>query len=193
MSIYDFASDSVWISLHMRDFFISLFTPDLITLWQIMYWHNFIMILTFSTAFSCFLVSLFHCIQVLLPMLYKWISSIWCNVSPSPTDVSPNENSWMLHPLDKVSLVYCAPDPTIPSLNTDFLIAFCDTHALCGPCVTQSRVGTHRSGAQYPRDALFKGRNIQELSVGDTSIGDTSTLHPVSYSIVYGGCTLVYR
>ena len=27
-----------------------------------------------------------------------------CNVSPSPTDVSPTENSWMLHPLDKVSL-----------------------------------------------------------------------------------------
>jgi hypothetical protein len=34
------------------------------------------------------------------------------------------ENSWMVHPLDKVSLVYCAPDRTIPSLNTDFLIAF---------------------------------------------------------------------
>ena len=28
----------------------------------------------------------------------------WCNVSPSPTDVSPTENSWMLLPLDKVSL-----------------------------------------------------------------------------------------
>ncbi len=52
-----------------------------------------------------------------------------------------------------------------------------DTHALCGPCVTRSRVGTHRSGAQDPRDALFKGCNIQELSVGDTSVGDTSTLH----------------
>jgi hypothetical protein len=25
---------------------------------------------------------------------------------------------------------------------------------------------------------LFKGRNIQEFSVGDTSVGDTSTLHP---------------
>jgi hypothetical protein len=24
---------------------------------------------------------------------------------------------------------------------------------------------------------LFKGHNIQELSVGDTSVGDTSTLH----------------
>jgi hypothetical protein len=30
----------------------------------------------------------------------------------------------MLHPLDKVSLGYCAPDRTIPSLNTDCLIAF---------------------------------------------------------------------
>jgi hypothetical protein len=45
---------------------------------------------------------------------------IRCNVSPSPTDVSPTENSWMLHPLDKVSLVYCAPDRTIPSLTTNF-------------------------------------------------------------------------
>jgi hypothetical protein len=48
---------------------------------------------------------------------------------------------------------------------------------LCDPCVTKSRVGTHCSGAQNPRDTLFKGRNIQELSVGDTSVGDTSTLH----------------
>jgi hypothetical protein len=45
-----------------------------------------------------------------------------CNVSPSPTDVSPTENSWMLHPLDKVSLGYFAPDRTIPSQNFDFLI-----------------------------------------------------------------------
>jgi hypothetical protein len=42
------------------------------------------------------------------------------DVSPSPTDVSPTENSWMLHPLDKVSLGYFAPDRTIPSLNFDF-------------------------------------------------------------------------
>jgi hypothetical protein len=42
----------------------------------------------------------------------------------------------------------------------------CAVHALCGPCMTRSRVGTLRSGAQYPREALFKGRNIQELSVG---------------------------
>jgi hypothetical protein len=51
------------------------------------------------------------------------------------------------------------------------------THALCGPCVTRSRVGTHQSGPKYPRDALFKGRNIQEFSIRDTSVGDTSTLH----------------
>jgi hypothetical protein len=49
---------------------------------------------------------------------------VGCNVSPSPTGVSPTENSWMLHPLDKVSLGYFAPDQTIPSLNSDFLIAF---------------------------------------------------------------------
>ncbi len=44
-----------------------------------------------------------------------------CNVSPSPTDVSPTENSWMLHPLDKVSLGYFAPDRTIPSLSSDWI------------------------------------------------------------------------
>ncbi len=53
--------------------------------------------------------------------------------------------------------------------------------SMCGPsvhpCLTRSRVGKHRSGTQYPRDALFKGRNIQEFSFGDTSVGDTSTLH----------------
>jgi hypothetical protein len=43
-------------------------------------------------------------------------------VHPRPTDVSPTENSWMLHPLDKVSLGYFAPDRTIPSPNFDFLI-----------------------------------------------------------------------
>jgi hypothetical protein len=43
-----------------------------------------------------------------------------CNVSPSPTDASPIENSWMFYPLDKVSLGYFAPDRTIPSLNFDF-------------------------------------------------------------------------
>ncbi len=47
-----------------------------------------------------------------------------CNVSPSLTNVSPIENSSMLHPLEKVSLGYFAPDRTIPALNSDFLIAF---------------------------------------------------------------------
>ncbi len=45
---------------------------------------------------------------------------IWCNVSPSPTYVSLTENSWMLHPLDKVSLGYFAPDRTISSLCFDW-------------------------------------------------------------------------
>jgi hypothetical protein len=31
------------------------------------------------------------------------------------------KNSWMLHPLDKVSLVYFAPEQTIPSLNSDLI------------------------------------------------------------------------
>jgi hypothetical protein len=72
----------------------------------------------------------------------------WCNVSPSPTDVSPIENSWMLHPLDKVSLNYFAIERTIPSLNSD-LIERSDTQlqtverfsamkrwsSMCGPSV----------------------------------------------------------
>jgi hypothetical protein len=158
---------------------------------------------------------------------------IWCNVSPSPTDVSPTENSWMLHPLDKVSLGYFAPNRTIPSLNSD-LIERSDTRlptaarfsaakrwsSMCGPIVHPtegrqsnkpgqgrrpsrpdgplihkapeadgassmlewSRVGTHWSGGQFPRNALFKGRIIQEFSVGDASVGDTSTLHRSSDS-----------
>ncbi len=129
-----------------------------------------------------------------------------CNVSLSPTDVSSTENSWMLHPLDKVSLGYFAPDRTIPSLCVAVLCVgrACIRRRGANPinlvrgvgeagqtphwsircrrptelvaCLMQSRVGTHWSGAQYPRDALFKGRNIQEFSVGDTSVGGTSTL-----------------
>ncbi len=59
---------------------------------------------------------------------------------------------------------------------------------LCNPCVTQSRVGTHWSRAQYPRDALFKGRNIQELSVRNTSVGDTSTLHQFFLPVLAQNC-----
>ncbi len=47
---------------------------------------------------------------------------VQCSVTPSPTDVSPTENSWMLHPLNTVSLGYFAPDRTIPSPNFDFFI-----------------------------------------------------------------------
>ncbi len=39
------------------------------------------------------------------------------------------------------------------------------------------RDGMVWSGAQYPRDALSKGCNIQESSVGDTPVGDEITLH----------------
>ncbi len=55
------------------------------------------------------------------PELTYPIIMLGCNVSPSPTDVSPTENSWMLQPLDKVSLGYFAPDRTIPSLNSDLI------------------------------------------------------------------------
>jgi hypothetical protein len=51
-------------------------------------------------------------------------SLMGCNVSPSLTGVSLTENSWMLHPLDKVSLGYCAPDQTIPSLKFRLFSSF---------------------------------------------------------------------
>ncbi len=35
----------------------------------------------------------------------------------SPTDVSLTENSWMLRPLNKASLRYCAPDRCVPTLD----------------------------------------------------------------------------
>jgi hypothetical protein len=38
-----------------------------------------------------------------------------------------------------------------------------------------------RSGAQYPRDALSKGCNIQELLVRDIPVGDEITLHPKQF------------
>jgi hypothetical protein len=58
---------------------------------------------------------------------------IRCNVSPSPNDVSPTENSWMLHPLDKVSLGYFAPDRTIPSLWFDWAKRHPTWSSMCGP------------------------------------------------------------
>jgi hypothetical protein len=42
---------------------------------------------------------------------------------------------------------------------------------------SELRDGMVRSGAKYPRDTLSKGCNIQEFSVGDTSVGDGLTLH----------------
>jgi hypothetical protein len=71
-----------------------------------------------------------------------------CNVSPSPTDVSPTENSWMLHSLDKVSLIYCAPARTIPSLNNA-------RHSWCGPYVATRKEGTRHPCVVRPmRDAV---------------------------------------
>ncbi len=51
------------------------------------------------------------CICVLL------ICSLGCRVDLSPTDVSPTGNSWMLGPLNKASLGYCAPDQCVPTLD----------------------------------------------------------------------------
>ncbi len=61
----------------------------------------------------------------LLENSQRYLQLKGCNVSPSPTEVSPTENSWMLHPLDKVSLDYFTTDRTIPSLNSDLIGVLC--------------------------------------------------------------------
>jgi hypothetical protein len=38
-------------------------------------------------------------------------------VDVSPTDVSLTKSSWMLRPLNKASLGYCAPDRCVPTLD----------------------------------------------------------------------------
>jgi hypothetical protein len=74
------------------------------------------------------LVNKLYCIKNLRPYIsYSVIREVvymvepnqWCNVSPSPTYMSVTENSWMLHPLDKVSLGYFDPDRTIPKFRFD--------------------------------------------------------------------------
>jgi len=91
------------------------------------------------------------------------MSPIWCNVSPSPTDMSPTENSWMLHPLDKMSLGYCAPDRTIPSLNTDWMrhpchvrSMRCALHAWRGPGLGHIGQGHNIQGTLCSRGATSK-------------------------------------
>jgi len=54
-------------------------------------------------------------------------TSAWCRVDVSLTDVSLTENSWMLRPLNKASLGYCALDQCVPTLD----------------CVTH---GSHKAG-----------------------------------------------
>ncbi len=67
-----------------------------------------------------------------------------CRVDVSPTDVSPIENSWMLRPLNKVSLGYCAPDRCVPTLDRD-------KHETCS-------VGRYRSLSRPPAPIGSVGR-----------------------------------
>jgi hypothetical protein len=52
-----------------------------------------------------------HIVHISVDLIYK------CRVDVSPTDVSLTKNSWMLHPLNKASLGYCAPDRCVPTLD----------------------------------------------------------------------------
>ena len=45
------------------------------------------------------------------------LTQLKCRVDVSPTDVSLTESSWMLRPLNKASLGYCAPDRCVPTLD----------------------------------------------------------------------------
>ncbi len=64
-----------------------------------------------------------------------------CNVSSSPTDVSPTENSWMMRPQEKESLGYWAPDRTIPKNTLSEATSFSPSSGakrqlrviMCGP------------------------------------------------------------
>ncbi len=48
-----------------------------------------------------------------LPLPHPPMASCeWCRI-----DVSPTESSWMLRPLNKVSLGYCVPDRRVPTLD----------------------------------------------------------------------------
>ncbi len=62
--------------------------------------------------------------NILSPLWWYTVSLIYldcrgrgCRVDVSPTDVSPTESSWMLRPLNKLSLGYYAPDRSIPTLD----------------------------------------------------------------------------
>ncbi len=52
--------------------------------------------------------------NIMLPSVLV-LGQIWSTLA------SPTENSWMLHPLDKVSLCYFSSHQTIPSLNSDLI------------------------------------------------------------------------
>jgi hypothetical protein len=73
--------------------------------------------------------------------------------------------------------------PASPTPLTRF-IGLAPLRRTLGPHIeSNQRDGMVRSGAKQPRDTLSKGCNIQEFSVGDTSVGDGLTLHQNSYNI----------
>ncbi len=49
--------------------------------------------------------------------IVQHIETHGCRVDVSPTDVSPTESSWMLRPLNKLSLGYYVPDRSVPTLD----------------------------------------------------------------------------
>ncbi len=56
----------------------------------------------------------------------------------------------------------------------------CNPPPVCG-----SSLGTHRSRKRRLRDASFMGRSVHKLSVTETSVWDTSSLHQMEVFFYY--------
>jgi hypothetical protein len=70
-----------------------------------------------SIAFNTWHNQFFLTGRQLILYLPNDLDCMRCKVDVSPIDVSPTESSWMLCPLDKASLGYCAPDRCVSTLD----------------------------------------------------------------------------
>ncbi len=92
----------------------------------------------------------------------QFIPSAWvpicCRVDVSPTYVSLTESSWMLRPLNKASLGYCAPWPMFPNpgprqaWTAQRMGVACHGH-LVKPQLRSSHVTTHKPRGLRPQQS----------------------------------------
>ncbi len=91
-----------------------------------------------------------------------------------PRPMCLTENSWILHPLDKVSLAYFAPERTIPSLNSN-LIERSDTRL---PTVARFSAAKRWSSMCGPSVHPTEGRQFNKPGQGRRrSRPDTPLIH----------------